>query len=65
MKPEHVAWIKENVKNGEALMNGDDPNELLTALDDMMLESLDKNYNPTKRTGEISQVYDAVYSELN
>ena len=65
MKPEHVAWIKENVKNGEALMKGEDPNELLIALDDMMLESLDEKYRPTKRTGEISQVYDAVYSEMN
>lgn len=64
VKPEHEAWIKENIENGEALMKSDDPNELLVVLDDMMLESLDENYRPTERTGEIARVYDDAYSDM-
>lgn len=65
MRPEHEEWICKNVPDGEALMKSEDPNDLLIALDDMMLMSLDENYKPTMKTGEISKVYDAVYSDMN
>ena len=65
MKPEHEKWVMENVPNGKELLKSEDPNELLTAIDDLMLLSLGKNYEPTKKTAEISQMYDAIYSDLD
>lgn len=36
-------------------------NDLLDVLDDLMCDSLDKNYNPTEETREIESVYDEIY----
>lgn len=64
MTEEQKSWIIQNVLNGEALLNGD-PNDLLLAMDDMMMQSLGKDYEPTPRTSEISRMYDAIYSNLD
>lgn len=65
MRPELETWVLENVPDGEKLLKEEDPNRLLEAIDEMMLLSLDRQYRPTKRTGEIAQKYDAIYSELD
>ena len=65
MRPELETWVLENVPDGEKLLKEEDPNRLLEAIDEMMLLSLDQQYRPTKRTGEIVQKYDAIYSELD
>lgn len=36
-------------------------NDLLDALDDLMCDSLDENYNPTEETRRIESVYDEIY----
>ena len=36
-------------------------NDLLDALDDLMCDSLDENYNPTEETRRIENAYDEIY----
>ena len=36
-------------------------NDLLNVLDDLMCDSLDKDYNPTEETRKIENVYDEIY----
>ena len=64
VKPEYEKWVRENVPDAEALLKAKDPNDLLTAIDDLMLCSLGKNYQPTERTGEIARMYDAIFSDF-
>ena len=59
---EHKEFIRKNLDNPEKLIKTDDVNEVLDALDElMMLEGFDKDDEPNKRGYEIEKVLDEIY----
>lgn len=52
-------YIEKNCKN--IPMDRAHMNDLLDCLDDLMLDSLDENYDPTEETRVITKVYDDLY----
>lgn len=55
-------FIRNNLKNPEHLMSSDDVNEVLEALDSLMLyEGFDKDEEPNARGIEIERIRDEIY----
>lgn len=52
-------FIQENLP--EVDLETVEINDLLMMLDDLMLDSLTKDYNPTEKTRVIDCVYDEIY----
>lgn len=52
-------FIQENLP--EVDLETIEINDLLMMLDDLMLDSLTKDYNPTEKTRVIDRVYDEIY----
>lgn len=55
-------FIRNNLENPEHLMSSDDANEVLEALDKLMLyEGFDENEEPNARGYEIESIRDEIY----
>ena len=56
-------FICNNFKNAESLMKSDDLNDVLDALDDLMLvEGFNKDDEPNERGLEIERIRDEIYA---
>lgn len=56
-------FIRKNLKNPEKLISSDDVNDVLDALDDLMLyEGFGEDDEPNSRGFEIERIRDGVYA---
>lgn len=55
--------LREVIKDADRLLLSDDVNDVLDVLSDKIIESLDKEQEPTPKTIQLERLYDTVFYE--
>jgi hypothetical protein len=58
---EQKAFLNKHIENLDKVLESDDINDLLLAIDDAILDTLDSNGNPSAVGIELQKVYDDIY----
>ena len=54
--------LKKHIKNFDELIKSDDVNELLLAIDDVIVFNMDENDEPDELGIELQKLYDQIYN---
>ena len=60
---EQVKQLKNEIPNIDEMVKSDDINALLLVIDDVILDNLDENDEPTQRGIELQRIYDQIYNQ--
>ena len=60
MSKEDELLLKDYIENLDQLIESDDVQELLIAIDDAIVGELDEDYNSTKQSQRLQDIYDMV-----
>jgi len=63
VREEYVKDLKKEIPNYEKLIEDDILDELLIAIDDIIISKLDKNYEPTKESHKYQVMYDNILND--
>lgn len=61
VKPEQKEYLNKYIKNLDEVLKSDDVNDLLLAIDDAILDTLDGNGNPSAIGVELQNIYNDIY----